>query len=120
MNNECWLWRGSHDPQGYPRININGVNTKLHRVLYEAITNKKIGKLFLCHICDNPKHMFVGNASENMKDMHNKWRHLKRKLTKKQIEEIKKSKGRYRDIGLKYGVSLTHVSNIKNGWKHAK
>ena len=58
----CWLWKGSHDIEGYPRMVFRGQNYKAHRWSYEHF-NGSIPEGFvvdhMCHTkgCVNPEHL---------------------------------------------------------------
>src|SRR5882762_2045859 len=75
----CWLWLGAKDARGYGRVGADqaeGGGTRLsHRVAYELTHGKIESSLFVCHSCDNPsccnpKHLFVGTALDNNRDMY--------------------------------------------------
>ena len=75
----CWLWTGSKNNMGYPRINING-NVKLaHRISYEMKNGSIENSLRVLHKCGvahcvNPEHLFLGTQKDNMVDMSKKSR----------------------------------------------
>lgn len=76
----CWLWQGSIFKDGYGAIGIRRTGSKrAHRVSYEAFVGRIPDGLWVLHKCDtpacvNPDHLFVGTASDNTVDMHNKGR----------------------------------------------
>lgn len=71
------------------------------------------------HICDNPKcinpeHLKAGTQAENIKDCITKGRYNPGfKLTKEQIEEIKKDPRSSRVLGKIYGVNQKTICNYK-------
>lgn len=93
--------------------------------------------LYVCHKCDNrpcvePRHLFLGTATDNMQDCISKGRRpLLRiavpgerngsaKLTERQVLEIRKSRLQGKDLATKYRVSRALISCIVNnkrwGW----
>jgi len=71
-DNGCWLWRG--DPSKYGFITFRSKTWRVHRASYTIFCGEIPTGLFVCHHCDrpgciNPKHLFVGDGSANMKDM---------------------------------------------------
>jgi len=89
--------------------------------------------MLICHRCDvplcvNPDHLFLGTASENMKDMWIKGRHKSptegvigshsAKLTLEQVSEIRvllQKKHKQREIAQRYGVSQAAISALATG-----
>ena len=76
----CDEWVGSLNSSGYGHLRVAGKVLKAHRL----VKMQEVGHLerweFVCHHCDNPKcirldHLFIGNQSDNMHDMHRKGRH---------------------------------------------
>ena len=77
--NTCWIWTGSKNNMGYPRININGRVELAHRVSYRIIKGTIPEGLRVLHKCDtplcvNPNHLFLGTQKDNMTDMSKKQR----------------------------------------------
>lgn len=73
---ECWLWTAS-TRNGYGAFKLDGRVVSAHRIAYAL----EFGwpKNYVCHRCDiriccNPKHLFDGTHSDNMKDAFNKGR----------------------------------------------
>jgi predicted DNA-binding protein (UPF0251 family) len=77
--NDCWLWTGGLDPQGYGRIWTPGGNRRAHRVAWERANGPIPAGLFVCHDCDNPPccnpaHLFLDTNAGNTADRHRKGR----------------------------------------------
>jgi hypothetical protein len=73
----CWLWTGSSDSNGYPRIGRRSL--KVTRLVLEQSTGIRLGDRLACHRCDNPScinpaHLFSGSPHENMQDKIRKGR----------------------------------------------
>ncbi len=74
---DCWLWRGSVNPQGYGTFSFGGKSRGAHRVSY-LLSKGEIGDgLCVCHTCDNPPcvnpdHLWLGTQADNMRDMGSK------------------------------------------------
>jgi hypothetical protein len=73
-SDDCWLWQGARDVNGYGRLILDGRNEKAHRVAL-ALDGRPVSsrKEYACHTCDvkacvNPRHLYVGNASTNVRD----------------------------------------------------
>lgn len=139
---ECWLWTGSLNPNGYGQLGTthNYVNKVFlaHRYSYELHFGPIPAGLYVCHKCDNPPcvnpaHLFLGTNSENILDCIAKGRfgdhrvqgarHGCAKLTDAQVYAIRErcNRGDLRPlIAQDFGVSLSLVSHIhtRRVWKH--
>lgn len=51
---ECWLWIGRVNGQGYGVINVNGTPRSAHRVVYELMVAPIPNGLTADHICHDP------------------------------------------------------------------
>lgn len=94
----CWIWTSTLSRGGYGILcKRNGLTPyKAHRFSYELHKGKIPIGLHICHTCDNPpcvnpKHLFAGTKSDNMKDAYKKGR-LKIPFNKKTEKSIN-SKG---------------------------
>jgi len=88
------------------------------------------GNGIFSRLCCNPNHLRIGTHEENAQDTVATGRarglfdgsrynygetHPFAKLSKKDIESIKKENGLQKEIAKKYGIAQGHVSRIKNG-----
>ena len=131
--NECWGWNGFIRPDGYTRIKFGSRTTSVGgHVVSWMIKHQRIvkdGECVLhtcdCRVCSNPRHLYLGDYSDNMIDMVNRKRNPGIKLT---VAQVKKIKTRLLDgvtmarLSKDYNVNLATIYDIKNGrtWKHVK
>lgn len=136
----CWEWLGGKRVNGYGVAQCGAKVYFTHRLSYWAFTGDPLGSLHVCHKCDNPScvnpcHLFLGTASDNMKDCVTKGRsggllnpvgekNCKAKLdeaTVRVIREIKMNTGiSNRALAEEFGVSNVQIGNIVRGvcWAH--
>lgn len=137
----CWLWRGHKDRLGYGHFRSaalasSGVLT--HRYSWFLHFGLVPDGLDVCHKCDvpgcvNPRHLFVGTHTDNMRDMFAKGRrripHGSQNpnaiLTEKDVREIrrKRSAGVSLDeLVNEFGLSKTNICAIakRRSWKHVE
>lgn len=115
-SNECILWRGYTDKDGYGRIKIDKHSLFTHRLMW-VLSHKQNPPLSLkvCHSCDNPtclniNHLFLGTDSDNAKDRCNKKRHYKK--ISKYIDTIKQLLNQgvsRREIEVQTGMSESNL-----------
>lgn len=135
---ECWLWLGERQPNGYPKIRVEGRYVTVTRIVYEQYYGRPlpVEKPLALHHCDNPpcvnpRHLWAGNHRDNMQDMKNKGRdnHARgedngfARLTARQVQDIR---ARYAAgepqaaLGTEFGVWQGHISRIvrREVWRH--
>ena len=128
--NGCWEWNGCKI-LGYGIFCHRGKQMKAHRtswILHKGPIPKKIFVLHKCDVrhCSNPDHLFLGNHTDNMRDMASKNRTgVRRKLTIDQVHEIKNLlilDVPMAKLAKKYNVSTNAIWEIKHdvSWKHVK
>lgn len=74
---ECWNWLGCTDGKGYAGFTFKGKICIASRVAYILEYGDFDQNMKVLHTCDNPrcvnpKHLFLGTLSINMKDMVSK------------------------------------------------
>jgi hypothetical protein len=143
---DCWVWTGFKDKDGYGRFKYKGKNYRANRFAWMLTNNKEIpNKMFVCHHCDNPScvnptHLFLGTQSDNERDCWNKGRkslsgenHTQNKLSLKQVYEIldsvSEAKHKWggitklcKTMGERYNVSMYTIRSVIYGdsWTHIK
>lgn len=77
--NECWVWHGTSERNGYGRARYRGKRYSAHRLSW-ILHHGTIGKgLWVLHKCDNPAcvnphHLLLGTSKDNTDDMTRKGR----------------------------------------------
>jgi hypothetical protein len=124
----CWEWNGSKNNDGYGRFRYDKKIERAHAVSLSWI----LGHMpkYVMHLCDNPacvrpSHLVEGDHGTNMKDAYKKKRrvsctpqgadHTVSIFTEQDIKDIRRkymSGMTQAAIGLLYGVSQSHISQI--------
>lgn len=134
---DCWLWTGSKDRDGYGvfRGEYEGVvYTKAHRYSFAIHKGTIVTGLSVCHTCDvpecvNPEHLLAADAAYNMADKVAKGRHVgagkgvehfRAILTEEEAKAVLDDARPYSQIASDYGVSAQTISSLKNrvSWAH--
>lgn len=130
---ECWLWNGARNRDGYGEFCLEGRNISSHRYSWILHYGDIPNGLQVLHKCDNapcvnPEHLFTGTQLDNMIDMDRKGRSChpngentyNARLISKQVQEIRESTLFLRELAEIYGVCMSHISRIKRGkkWRH--
>ena len=136
---ECWEWTGARDKDGYGVISVPRPKHRntAHRVSWRIFNHAEIPKgLLVCHHCDNPpccnpKHLFLGTASDNFKDCIKKGRYPIRKgeqspMSKLNNAKVTEMRALWKqgisqpELAKRYGVKPNTVSQILSGklWRH--
>lgn len=137
----CWPWVGGRKSGEYGIFSINYENLIASRVAFKIANGKDPEGFDVCHSCDNPpccnpKHLWLGTRSENIRDSFQKGRmplktrshpgskHWKSKLDEEKVFEIRKlwktGKFEQQELGTAYGVTQASIHGITSGktWRH--
>lgn len=130
-----WLWTG---PQGhsrggaaYGRFSLAGSQRAAHRLAYQWWVGPLRPADHVRHTCNlplcvNPDHLRAGSHANNMQDRDRAGRTARgerqghAKLTEGQVRTILAAQGTPSEIGRRFGLSRSHVANIRAGriWRH--
>lgn len=101
-NNECWVWKGGLDKDGYGKFNVKLKNRFItksaHRISFELTNGEILDEVKILHSCDNPScvnpfHLLSGTHKQNMQDMKEKGRAAKGNNNGKRLYPEKNKKG---------------------------
>lgn len=133
----CWLWTSSVDKDGYGQVHCSKYGKELkcsraHQMAYLTWAGDYNRSLFICHTCHtprccNPAHLYAGTGKDNYRDMKEAGRVVNKrgqdnpisKLTNKQAQLIKNSRGKYTcfELAERFGVSFGHICRI---WRNER
>lgn len=133
----CWIWTGHCNNKGYGRINISRRVQYAHRIAWELYNEPIPEGTWVLHHCDtpccvNPRHLFLGDNSINMRDSWKKGRlkmprpnvkgenHGRSKLTAEQVRRIRKDNRTQQAIANDYHIDRRYVGTLKSRitWRH--
>lgn len=129
----CWLWTGHKHFLGYGLLCRGAKVWKAHRWGWTLFNGTIPNGMMVLHKCDvrncvNPDHLFLGNATDNMRDMAAKGRGVypdvrgekngMAKLTLDKVKQIRKiyaiNKEPMSSLAKKFGVSPMAISRVIN------
>lgn len=139
----CWLWFGSLNEDGYGRFICNYEYYFAHRVSYLYYNSLLKSTLLVLHKrecfnknCVNPNHLYSGTQKDNQEDRSivypESYNHCKgesnimHKLTEQDIRDIRYKKKRlgykYHQLAKEYSINEAYIGLIVQGkaWKHVK
>ena len=133
----CWEWTGAKSGSGYGYFRVDGHMQRAHRFAYQLFIGLIPPGLFVLHHCDrpscvNPRHLFTGTHTDNVRDSKRKGRLAdqkgmngpRAKLTNKQVIRIRRlfwGPGvSQAQLGRMFSVGHTAIWHIvrRRTWKH--
>lgn len=133
----CLIWMGSCVAGEYGKLQFTEggeiVSRLAHRAAWYLDRGPILDGLFVCHRCDNRRccnveHLFLGTATDNMRDMVEKGRSTRgirqrlAKLTEDEVRAIRVDSRTCKDIGLEYNMTAANISRVRSGkiWRHVQ
>lgn len=145
-SDDCWLWQGAIVRGGYGQFRIGGRAFSSHRFAWSQVFGPIPDGLDVLHHCDvprcvNPKHLWTGTHTDNMRDMaakgrrfvaagelhwkkrHPEWilkgdAHPQSLLTDAQIAAIRAARQdgiMPKELALRYGVKRQYIYDVLIG-----
>ncbi len=134
---KCWVWTGAKTKDGYGSFGAASYKTTLaHRAVYMALHGHIEGcdgfnGTVIRHTCDNPScvnpaHLRAGHGWDNQNDKVAKRRHAfgvrhtRAVLDDGLVRKIRRTKGTNAEVAVRFGVSASTISYVKNrkSWAH--
>ena len=131
---DCWLWTGPRNREGYGVAGCLGRTLRANRIAYEAAHGPIPPGHFVRHSCDNPPcvnpaHLLVGTPADNMNDKVERGRQaLGRRIRNARLGEqdvlairARRAAGEtYPSIAKDFDISESHAGRVAAGhwWKH--
>lgn len=132
---ECWVWQGSLNKDGYGNFRYHGKTDKAHRASFIEHGGVLLPGQSVRHTCDNrpcinPAHLEAGSHQDNMLDRSLRGRSSGgrklgvsnnfAKLSEHDVVRIFQMEGHYADIAFRFNVTDGCVRQIKTRktWKH--
>jgi len=123
---ECWIWKGRKDKDGYGNLRLGNTQVRAHRYSCELHGKPLPADMMARHTCNNPccvnpAHIVPGDHFQNMADRklaghyRNGSNHPMSKLSDSQVTEVRLATGTYKKIARQFGISASHVGNIRRG-----
>lgn len=134
-NSGCWIWEnGQYGGYGVVGIGPERKTRRASRVAYEQFVGPIPEGMQVLHKCDvkmcvNPRHLFLGSITDNMRDMIRKGRKhqmtaemFKKKLTPDNVVEMRRQYAEgatVSDIARQFGVSEAGARSVvkRRSWK---
>lgn len=125
-SDECWLWGGAVNKNGYGVVKVEGRQQTVSRYVYRiTVGEPEADVLHRCgtRTCANPAHLYDGDDKQNAADRerHGRTAHNhgeaggQARLTTEQVKAIRGDTRHAREVAADYGIHLRHVYRIRSG-----
>ena len=130
----CWNWTASSADGRYGQFKYNGTMVLAHRLSWKLHNGPIPEGKHVLHKCNNPrcvnpKHLYIGTHTDNMRDKFKDGtsfrgkNHPLARLTEETVKTIKWliSRGAMqKDLAVIYGVAPNTISEVNSGrtWSH--
>ncbi len=128
--NDCWYWRGATTAARYGILSINRQLVRAHRVSYLLANGSISADRYCLHRCDepccvNPKHLWIGTARDNARDMTEKRRGSNKKLNADIVRAIRHDHAAgvsFRELAMRHSVSPSTIFAVtsRRTWCHVQ
>ena len=128
---DCLLWQGCKDKDGYGITSIKGKKLPAHRAVMSFLSN--VSGQYVLHKCANrdcvnPEHLYLGDQKQNVQDQINAGTFVygskngRAKLTEDLVKLIRESPLSTRELADTYEVSYYTLWDVrkKRSWKRIK
>jgi hypothetical protein len=126
----CWYWRGATTAARYGIVSVNRQLVRAHRLSYLIHNGSLSADRYCLHRCDepscvNPRHLFVGTARDNARDMVAKGRGAHRKLNPDVVRAMRfdhASGVSLRELAMRHNVSPSTVFAVtaRRTWRNVQ
>ncbi len=113
----CWIWTGAKNQDGYGATSLRGVHMAAHRASFLLYRGPIRDGLQVRHSCDtpacvNPNHLELGTHIDNMQDMTDRGRRV-RKLSVADTILVSRSNEPNAVLAAQYGVAERTIRHWK-------
>lgn len=124
---DCWLWTGNRDKDGYGSLRTPTTQVRAHRVSFQIHNpGVSIDGLMVRHKCNNPPcvnpaHLLSGTHLDNMADrmeaghFYSNEDHPNTKYSNEVVAAVRAASGTHEEVAHRFGMSTSQAGNIRRG-----